>query len=70
MMHKHPFDRMFLAAARRASNDEAAVANVARELISKGYPKDEVLEVLIRLRKTCIDPVLESYLSDAIEQID
>jgi hypothetical protein len=52
----HPFIKLFDAALKKSTAEDNAVYRVAAGLIAKGYRRSEVVECLVRLEKSLIDP--------------
>ena len=65
----HPFERMFEKALKKSSADDNLVSKEARNLIGKGYKREEVCAVLIQLKKSLIAPADELVIQEAYEEV-
>jgi hypothetical protein len=66
----HPFIKLFDKALKKRAPDENPVLRVAEGLIGKGYRPTEVLECLVRLEKSLIDPTLRAVVVEARTAIE
>ena len=66
----HPFIKLFDKALKKRAPDENPVLRVAEGLIEKGYRPTEVLECLVRLEKSLIDPTLRAVVVEARTAIE
>lgn len=66
----HPFIKLFDKALKKSSVDDNDVLRVASGLIEKGYRPAEVLECLVRLEKSLIDPAEATVVKDAREALE
>ncbi len=63
----HPFIKLFDAALKKSTPEDNAVYRVAAGLIEKGYRPAEVLECLVRLEKSLLDPAEAAVVAEARE---
>ncbi len=66
----HPFIKLFDKALRKSDLDNNEVLRVAVGLIEKGYRPAEVLECLMRLEKSLIDPAESALVAAARMEIE
>lgn len=66
----HPFIKLFDKALKKSSDDDNDVLRVASGLIEKGYRPAEVLECLVRLEKSLIDPAESALVGAARMEIE
>lgn len=70
MSMAHPFIKLFDRALRKSDPDNNDVLRVAADLIEKGYRPAEVLECLVRLEKSLIDPAESALVAAARMEIE
>ncbi len=66
----HPFEKMFSKALQKSSLETNLVFEEAKNLLEKGYRKEEILTVLQKLHKSLIDETEEQIVSEAALEFD
>jgi len=66
----HPFIKLFDTALKKSTPEDNAVYRVAAGLIEKGYRPAEVVECLVRLEKSLIDPAESAVVAQAREELE
>ena len=66
----HPFEKILEKAIAKSHGDENAVLGEAERLMEKGYSPDEIYGVLVKLKKSLIDPFEEGVLTEAVEEFE
>jgi hypothetical protein len=69
-MSHHPFEKILEKALQKSHGDENAVLGEAERLMEEGYPPKEILEVLIKLKNSYVDPFDEAIFAEAIEEFE
>lgn len=65
----HPFEALFEKALKKSIPEENMVFREASKLIEKGYRKEEVCGVLVKLEKSLIDSREAAVVHEAIEEL-
>ncbi len=66
----HPFEKILEKAIAKSHGDENAVLGEAERLMEKGYSPEEIYGVLVKLKKSLIDPFEETILREAVEEFE
>ncbi len=66
----HPFEKILEKAIAKSHGDENAVLGEAERLMEKGYSPEETYGVLVKLKKSLIDPFEETILREAVEEFE
>lgn len=69
-MSHHPFEKILEKALAKSHGDENAVLGEAERLMEKGYSPNEIYDVLVKLKKSLIDPFDEGVLTEAVEEFE
>lgn len=62
----HPFTKLFERALKKSSESDNYVLKEAQKLFEKGYPRDEVCDVLEKLAQGLIDDRESAIVHDAL----
>jgi len=63
----HPFTKLFMQALRKSTEEDNLVLKKAEEILGRGYSKEEVVSVLIKLRIGLLDQKEEDIVADALD---
>lgn len=69
-MSHHPFEKILEKAIAKSHGDENAVLGEAERLMEKGYSPNEIYNVLVKLKKSLIDPFEKGVLTEAVEEFE
>ncbi len=66
----HPFETILEKALARSHGDENAVLGEAERLMDEGYAPREIYDILVKLKKSLIDPFDEEILAEAVDEFE
>jgi hypothetical protein len=65
----HPFEKLFEKALKKSTVDENLVTKEAEKVLEKGYRREEVCAVLLKLEKSLIDDAEARIVEEAREEV-
>ncbi len=65
----HPFEKIFEKALKKSTVDENLVTKEAEKVLEKGYRREEVCAVLLKLEKSLIDDTEARIVREAREEV-
>lgn len=65
----HPFGKLFYKALSQSTSDDNRIIKEAKQILEKGYPRNEICAVLLKLEKSLIDDTEASIVREAREEV-
>ena len=66
----HPFTKLFSQALRKSTEEDNLVLKKAKEILQRGYSKEEVVSVLTKLKIGLLDDTEEAVVASALEELE
>lgn len=68
-MNNHPFEKLFYKALKKSTPDENLVLKEATSLRDKGYPPQEIYDVLKRVHDGLLSDEDQELVAEAMEEV-